>query len=115
MALKRSVVAARPMRQLAAPRVVNADASVQRALDSLSQELSPVVSSPVLQGRGIDVELAAATNMVEHGLGRVASMVLITPIDATTAADFAWLRDESDDKLIAVQSSATATVRLWVF
>ena len=115
MALRRSIVTAKATRQLAAPRVTASDPSVQRALDSLTLELTPVVSSLVLQGRIFDVTLAIGANLIEHGIGRVPQFCTITPIDATGAAQVAWLRDDDTDTILAIDSTATATVRLWVF
>ena len=115
MALKRSIVTAKATRQLAAPRVTKADPSVQRAFDGLAQELTPIVASPVLQGRVFDADLAAAVNIIEHGIGRVPQMVVFIPTEAATSAQIAWLRSLDTDKLISIESTATAKVRLWVF
>ncbi len=115
MALRRSIVTAKTTRQLAAPRVSSVDPSVQSAFDDLALELSPVVASPVLQGRVFNAELAAAVNKIEHGIGRVPHMVIITPIDATSAAQVAWLRDDDTDTILNIESTATASVRLWVY
>lgn len=115
MALRRSVITAKPSRQLAAPRITKADPSVQRAFDGLAQELTPIVASPVLQGRVFDVELAGTVNVIEHGIGRVPQMAVITLTEAGTAAQTYWIREDDTDKTISIDADVATTARLWVF
>lgn len=115
MALRRSVVTAKATRQLAAPRVTKADPSVQRAFDGLAQEMTPIVASPVLQGRVFNVELDGLVNVIEHGIGRVPQMVIVTLTEAGTSAQVAWIREDDTDKTISIDSDVAVLARLWVF
>jgi hypothetical protein len=83
---------------------------LQSAIEAAFRSLDRV---PLLDGRLIEnIELTTTERKIPHNLGRKPKGYLIVD---TNAAATVHRSSESDDRYLPLTSSATVTVKIWVF
>lgn len=85
---------------------------LQYTYDTIREWARSVASCPLITGQLIsDVKVGVSQQTIRHGLGRRPVGLLVVIMDAPVQV-FVTSRD---DKTLTVESSADATVSLWVF
>lgn len=95
-------------------RIQTEDALLNRIQDRLKSVINAIVGKPLIDGLLLeDVALAAiATNQVPHKLGRLPRGWIVVK---RSSGAVIYDNVAADDKFLTLNSSAAATVTLWVF
>jgi hypothetical protein len=91
--------------------------SLGKVQDALTTALGPVLGSAIVDGRLIEgVALASGSaNTITHGLGRPPKGWLVVRSDADARYWDDQANNSTPGRTLRLNSSATATVSLWVF
>lgn len=90
------------------------DAELEAVQTNISQVITPVLKSPIVDGTLVSVSLVNGDNRVSHGLGRVPEGWII--VDRSTAATV--YRDPAkitDSTTMTLTASGTITTTIWFF
>lgn len=93
------------------------DADANRIRESIERSLESVVEIALLNGNLLkNVQLTAGReNLVQHGLGRSVRGWLVCDVNAAAVINRYAASTASLSTYLPLQTSATATVSLWVF
>ncbi len=103
------------------PRMMSPTRDLTRAIDQVKKAVDPFLGQPYLGGVLVEAVsvVAAVPFAVNHNLGRAATGAVVTSATASammTVRPYTSFTPTPDpNNQIALQSSATGTLSLWVF
>lgn len=97
-------------------RTQTTDPAIRQLQDATERTVNSIAGRRIVDGVLIeDIELSSGDNTIEHKLGRILRGYIV--VRRSAACDVYDKQDTNDldDKTLILNSSAAATVALWVF